>query len=1156
MKRLLIRISFNRWLAILSMAALAIVLLEVPVEPPPGFAQSFFSEPASHPAADIPPAITTFSDATLDAGLNFTHQQGDEALAGVDESLGPGACAFDFDQDGWTDLFLVNGTGQTRFYGKPHWWQAAQGNALFRNAGGLRFEDVTAAAGLAAPLWGMGCLTADFDNDGDPDLLITGKGENRLYANRGGKFTDATPQSGLRSGLWSTAAAAADFNGDGLLDLYVGNFVEFAKGARTFEADSQFSPERAALFDAALYPPQPNQLYLNLGGLRFHDVTQEAGVADAEGRTLDAAWLDLNQDRRPDLLVSNERGTGSNLAYINLDGRHFEPANAALRLRSSQGTRGISAGDLNGDLAPDLVVASAPGENSLAFVQAPPPHPGAPARFADLARENGIGASELLHLSAWSIGVHDLNGDGTNDLFVAAGILDPDPDSPRVPQGQPKQVLLNRGDGHFVDATPHAGAALEDRQSARGAVFADFDNDGDLDVYVAHNNDLGQLLANQSPARHWLGLRLRGKASNRDAIGASVRLTTPSGSQLGQVASGEGFLSDGDKRLLFGLGEASAVTALRVEWPSGRVQDVGPLPIDRYWVLEEGSAAVGEESARPAAPSMPAARIPLAKERPDLQARYLRLMGGLEDMGNGLAEASSHDPAPEVRRAAVEAATARKSPDGLSLLVRSLDDPDPANVLAAIEGLRQYEDEASVRWLLRLFKHGDARVRAASAEVFAFFFEQEEAVVHRKYLAVPYLVQALDDPEPSVRRAAARALASGERYRGVHALLAHLDDPDPAARAEVVRSLGLIRQRYALGPLRRLLADNGQPPAVLANALVALRRLDDPDAATNLHGLALGQGGFGPLDPAQRAAVLSQLLEQGEEATAFDPAELRRLAEQGYAQAARDPAPEPARTERLLAWLAARAHFHDPATLDWLGGLARSGSPPVREAACKALLAPGVPGREAFAKAAWRDPASPARQQAAEILLASRAPLTGEDYRALLGDPQLRALALAAWSSGGLPEQADPWPPLLAASALPTVGLAADPPQAICAHPDPGIRAFCPVALFQKATPERCALAARLLTDRQAPADFRQALLERYGPGFDPEAINTLFALAKDRKDPLRPGAVHKLLGMDSPALAEFAQRLAGATAEAPELRFDAMAYLAKHGQPRAFQTP
>lgn len=1134
-------------------------------------------------------------------GLHFIHQQGDEHLAGVDETLGPGACAFDYDNDGWMDLFLVNGSGHTRYYGKSHWWQTSQGNALFRNVGGKRFVDVTEASGLAVQMWGMGCVTGDFDNDGDPDLLVTGRDASFFYKNNGdGTFQDITEDSGIDGRYWSTSAAVADFNGDGLLDLYIGNYIDFKKGARTFEADSQFAPVKRVTFNPALYEPQPNQLYLNLGNLKFKDVTQDAGVADADGRTLDVAWQDINGDRRPDLIVTNDRGTGSNVAFLNQDGQHFKPSGIEFRLQSALGSRGIAAGDVGNDGNLDLAIASAPGANTVLLVAGDHSIQGLTAdryRYTDRAREIGIGDSQFRHLSGWTPGLHDFNNDGWQDLFLAAGQLEPDSDTPRVTGGQPKQILINLGHGKFIDTTDLSGIALRDNQSARGAVFADFDNDGDIDVYVAHNNDLGQFLRNESPVRHWLGLRLVGKNSNRDAIGAQVRLTLATGTQFRTVTSGEGFLSDGDKRLLFGLGDDETVERLNILWPDGSKQDFDQIPIDRYLLIEQGRREITELSAQSAGEATNGGlRLKQGANQPQIRIRYLKLITDLDGISAALPEiaSASRDADPNVRRTAIELLTRNKTPEGLETLVRALDDPEPANVSAAIEALRLYEDETAVRWLLRLFSHSEPLVKVALARCFEFFFQEEEAVVHRKYLAVPHLIRLLDDPAPEVRAAAARALASAERYRGLHSLVDHLGDPDPTTRGEIVRTLGLIRQRHAVPDLRRLLTDTNQPANVVANAFIALKRLDEQAISEVLKNMVLGEGHYSNVPAVKRLDILAELLKQTEESTAFDKASLKAVSDTAFAVFGKTGRPRSGMAPDLLRWIHIRQHFIDDETLAWLDRLSRNESTEIRAAAYEALLTIKEIDRASIVHRALADKEEAVRQLAATRVAGSGIRLSVGDYRTAFGDRTLRSPFIKNWLEAGTPGASELLP-LLASqpslspananeptgergqisnanfrprkASLSAVDARAKTPQPerpqnakselgilerACRDEDVLVQDACLAVLFSQKSPEHCEMAAALLTDKGGNIRLRGELLKRYGAEFDSDAINTLFALARGKKDPLRNAAVHKLLEFDSDALLDFSWKLANDVSEDSEIRFSAVEFLLRRGQKNA----
>ena len=1129
----------------------------------------------------------TFVDRTLEKGLNFIHQQGDEQLAGIDESLGSGACAADFNNDGWIDLFLVNGAGHTRYYGKQYWWQSSQGNALFLNERGQGFRDATSASGLDKKIWGMGCLTGDFDNDGDADLLVTGKETRLFYKNNGnGTFADVTRESGIASEFWSTSAAAADFNGDGLLDIYIGNFIDFKKGKKTFEANSQFTGEKKNTFDSSLYEAQPNQLYLNLGAFKFKDIAAQAGVIDSDGRTLDVSWQDINSDALPDLIVTNDRGTGSNTSYLNRDGKHFEPGGQALGLRSALGNRGISSGDLDNDGDIDLVMASTIGESTVALIneQVSEGKNVSPAYYKDRAREIGIGTNQFLNLSAWTAIVQDFNNDGFNDVFIAAGHLEPDPDTAKVTQGQPKQLLLNTGSGYFTDVTASAGIALQDTQSARGSLSADFDNDGDVDLYIVHNNDLGQYLVNESPKMHWLGLKLIGTKSNRDGVGALVQLTTANGKQIRSVVSGEGFLSDSDKRMIFGLGDETKIDQIIVNWPSGHKQTVRSVQADRYWLVEEKHDEIHELPVAPVdSRSNQNLRLKLGVDQAEIRARYVRMLGqsGYDDKIWSELTIASKDNDSIVRREVIVVASRSNTIQGLSLLIQALDDKDDSNVVAAIQGLQIYEDETSIRWLLRLFSHKEPAVRIALADCFAFFFQEEEAVVHRKYLAVPYLIRLLDDPEPKVRIAAARALANAERFRGVHSLLVHLNDPDSSVRAEVVRTLGLIRQGKALPKLIHLVSDNAQSAHVIANSFIALKRLGDEDVSKTLVSFVMGQDGFETIPVEKRLDVLADLLAQGNEVALFDSEQLNQLAHTAFDKFQPNSEPTAKSTNSTERWIAIRQHMADQASVDWLNRQTQSSHGSVRALAFQAVFSLKQADRISILHRAWLDQELSINQWAVQERLHEKITLSIEDYRRILANPQFRLTAMQIWSEEGFPAE-----PSMLVSALNSVFLSGTGVEdnhlehgargkslqgsvakkifreslnlkltgleQICFSANVELQAFCPIILFSKNTPEHRSVVLKLLHDPAYSISIRQAVLSHYGDDFDQDAINTLFAITQVKKDPLRNAAIRKLFTFNADSLIEFANKIANNVSEDSEIRFQAVEFIVRRGRPEA----
>lgn len=942
--------------------------------------------PFSGPASPQPPDLV---DRTADFGISVPHRQGDERLTGLDETLGSGACAFDYDGDGWIDLFLVNGSGDTRFYGRRHWWQEARGHRLLRNVNGTRFVDVSDEARVSVVSHGLGCVTADFDDDGRPDVFVTNLGGNLLLHNEGdGTFRDVTSDSGLASDGWHTAAAVADVDGDGRLDLYVGGFIAFEKGARTYEPGSQFRQDIPAFFNSALYPALANHLYRNRGGLKFDDVTDAAGVGNPDGRTLAALWADVNADGRPDLIVLNAAGTGSTTGFMNLGNWRFEPMGFQTHIESGLSYRGIAIGDLDNDGRAELVLTGATGQQTALLFRDSGEGDGG-ARFIDRSRAWQLASEQYAALSPWSPGLADLNNDGWTDLVIVNGQILPDPDSPRVTVGQPKQVWLNDGHSHLVPYQPPALSPLLDRQSARGLVLADFNNDGAVDLYVAHNNDLGQLLINElrSP-NHWLGVRV-------DEIGARVSVTSDQGTQTQWVTKGAGFLSDSDSRLHFGLGAAS-FASLSVTWADGSETSDRDVPLDRYLtVTRRGGVTPGPVTTRT---EPPPAVSKLGADRPELRAVYFAGLAEVADMEGiePLLRESLSDPSAEVRAAVVGGLRDRPSAASLRLLVRLLEDESDSVVAAAVEGVCSFEEEDSTRFLLRAFSHPSPLVRRTAADCFTRYnrdFQDQQAVIERKNLATPYLAALLGDADASVRIAAARALGASEEFRGVPPLIELLGSDDPTVRSEAVRALGLIRDRYALPALLELSRRPGVDAGTYAQLFIALKRLDHAGLDTLMQSFAAGRDSFASLAAESRLESLLAVL-RAPEGVVLPRARIESLARLAFGGGG-------AANAALYAEIAGESGVSAAAPA--LRPLLDHASPDARSAAYLALFTLEPAGRVALVARALRDAGASVRVRVLTRVAEDEVVLPDSLFLEALRDGQTRLAAANALRRIGTP---------------------------------------------------------------------------------------------------------------------------------------------------------
>lgn len=518
---------------------------------------------AAAQAADVP--LPVFVDITESAGIAFRHSCGDDKMDNIVESTGGGAMLFDYDGDGWLDLYLVNGRWHPDFSdnlgrhlkGKLH-------NKLYRNNRDGTFSDQTAAAGVAGKSFACGASSADFDGDGDLDLYVLCYGANELYRNNGdGTFTDISAGSGLNDANWSLQAAWFDCDADGDLDAYVVNYLQYDKGAfQWYYAPTGFPGPLS-------YRGQPDGLYRNNGDGTFTDIAQEAGLFHAEGRGMGGTVADLDNDGRLDIYVTNDAMANDffrSTAISKFANESLERGIAFGEAGQGVSSMGPSVGDVNRDGMLDLYVPDM--DYGCLMINRGD-------YFEDRTTRAGL-AVICGQYVGWGGVLFDYDNDGHLDLYVANGDAHKEFADEAV-------LVRNDGRGNFIDVAKQSGEHFHRKFVSRGATWGDIDNDGDVDLVIANLNDSPRLLRNDGGNRnHWLTVEAKRSNGKSDALGARVTVTCGDLRQIQDLIPVRSYLSQGDPRLHFGLGQANQADEVEIRWPDGQVTRLTDVACDQF----------------------------------------------------------------------------------------------------------------------------------------------------------------------------------------------------------------------------------------------------------------------------------------------------------------------------------------------------------------------------------------------------------------------------------------------------------------------------------------------------------------------------------------------------------------------------------------------
>ncbi|HKQ78038.1 MAG TPA: CRTAC1 family protein [Blastocatellia bacterium] len=556
------------------------------------------AKPQTNVKPGAPAPKVQFQDIAAKAGLTARHVTGaDTEKKYIIETTGSGVALIDYDNDGWLDIFLVNGTTLEGF---PNGKEPI--NHLYRNNKNGTFTEVTEKANLARSGWGQGACVGDFDNDGYDDLFVTYWGQNALYRNTGkGDFVEITEKAGLlhKSARWSTGCSFLDYDKDGDLDLFVANYVDFDIGKTPAKGSNQYCLWKGVpvMCGPRGLPAGRNILYQSNGDGTFTDVSEKSGIAKPTGRYAFTSLVsDYDNDGWPDIYVTCD--STPNILYHNEGNGAFTDiglisGTAVNEDGQEQAGMGVSAADYDLDGFFDLVKTNFADDTPTLYRNS------GDGAFTDVTYTAQLGVNT--RFLGWGTGFFDFDHDGWKDIYMVNGHVYPEVEAINAnsPYKQERLLFWNLRNGTFLDISSQAGAGITNRRSSRGSAIGDLDNDGSLEIVINNMNDTPSLLKNSGERKNWILIKTVGKKSNRSGIGARVTVMAAGLKQMDEVRSGDSYISQNDMRLHFGIGDATRVDRVEILWPSGRKEFFESLKANQIATLEEGRGTSMSQQPRP-----------------------------------------------------------------------------------------------------------------------------------------------------------------------------------------------------------------------------------------------------------------------------------------------------------------------------------------------------------------------------------------------------------------------------------------------------------------------------------------------------------------------------------------------------------------------------
>lgn len=536
---------------------------------------------------DLPPDLPAirFENVAEKVGIEFKHFFGKRGSR-ITEDMGSGVAWIDYNNNGYQDLFIVNNSGPMDM-SEQEFQNSPAHSKLYRNNGDGTFTDVTDEAGLKIRMHGMATAWADFDNSGYIDCLITGYGGNKLFKNNGdGTFIEVTEEAGLGGvdGFWA-GASWGDFNGNGYVDLYITGYIDYFEIPDVAEIrDLQEPPS----INPSVFDPIGNLLYMNNGDGTFTEISRQAGVDNSEGKGLSAAWFDFTGNHLPDLYVAND--VTDNMLFRNLGNGKFMNISYQAKVADYRGSMGIAIGDWDVDGDSDLFITHWIAQENAFYNNLRDESDNDMLFFRDDADRYGLGQSSLDYVG-WATSFFDIDNDGRLDLYVVNGHTNQKIENPQELVPMRDLIYWNRNNEEgFYEISELAGDYFQEKHVGRGGAYADFNNDGKLDLFIVNHNGPGVLLENRTESTHnWFQVELKGTTSNRSAIGAKVKITTDEGSQMKQVGMQPSYLSQNMLVQHFGINKSEKIQTLVVTWPGGTAETYYDLRVNQRIIITEGN---------------------------------------------------------------------------------------------------------------------------------------------------------------------------------------------------------------------------------------------------------------------------------------------------------------------------------------------------------------------------------------------------------------------------------------------------------------------------------------------------------------------------------------------------------------------------------------